>query len=156
MLASSSFAISRIGSCAFGDLTEGFQTTLPIEFGSKLMPLAKNGIRGDGPPSLVFGGFLSPQFTDFYPLREIYPQYMIDDRNEFQTQLTQNNWQQKATTHPCIEVFYNGTSTAHAFVISWGDGRGFVGVGPATPAVLSALEEAVKNISLDPGACSWN
>ena len=152
MVGPKALGVSRVGGGKIASATDQFVATVPIPFMSRQVD--SETVEMDGPIAMGLN-FPGPQIMDARTLRIMFPKLQNDTRTEFRKFFERAGWVHAENPNPCIEELLWSKNKTAAAVVSWGQDKGMVVVGPLTAEIQRAILQLVNSIQLKPGACAW-
>lgn len=150
--AASSLGVSRVG----GGKISSSESLFELQMAAPFLGLEeyKDAVIAIGPK-----GFSSTQLiSQFIQVREYSSRFhnlAKGDRQDTKNFFTGQQWDVFTKVPDCIEAYSYTNDTATSITMTWGQGKGVILEGPATPTVRQAMETTVQSLTLLPGACSW-
>lgn len=150
--AATSLGVSRVG----GGKISSSESLFELQMAAPFLGIEdyKDTVIAMGPK-----GFSATQFiSQFIQVREYASRFnklVTDSRRDTKSFFLSQNWDAFVTTQDCIDAYSYTNSTATSIALTWGQGKGVILEGPATPMVRDAIEKTVQSLTLLPGACSW-
>jgi hypothetical protein len=159
MTASSAKAISRVGSCAIGDPTDGFTAQIPIQL-ADIIPDAQDSVIAQGfnlPMGNPIGNPDPLVQVPIQPFHIVYPQLVGLSKIALIDQLETDggNWTLEDSPDPCILVMTSTSQNTRTTLATWGDGKGMVLTSPLESNVDVYVQNIVSSTVLVSGACAW-
>lgn len=154
--ASTAFPASRVGNGTVSNDVVGFQTDAPAPY-YRPQTYSDGNVRFEGPMSLLSnGGVPSPQLIFLFILENVDPDLKGQtDRQMFRNHFESLGWQRFDHADPCVEAFTKPGQNAINYILSWGDGRGIVGVTFDHPMQRVDVSRMVNNLRVMEGSCAW-
>jgi hypothetical protein len=145
-------AVSRIGGGKVSSVDSGFEIKVAQPFLG--LDQLQDIIMANGPI-----GFNNNQLVSQFILIKEFSVQFEDLKNESRESIKdffrKASWTSILSTNPCVEAFTYTNDSTTGTAMTWGDGKGIILQGPATPMVEQAIEETRQSAALVPGACAW-
>lgn len=153
LCASLSHAIGRSGNGKIVGWEDGFEADSPSAY---LLPkkMQEGGLRLARPFAMP-GSSSQDDHVDLRRLVVEYPTKANATRVEFVEAMLASGWRQVLSNDACKESFGFESANIRASLVAWGADRGVVILGVDAPSVAFAIDEIVRTLVIDPGACSW-
>lgn len=151
----SSQAISRSGGGKIESRELGFTADAPATY-ARTNPVENSGLR------LWSNTFLpgSPGFSPdaFIELRDYsseFSQLATSDRVQTSDEFARLGWTKTTHMNACVDVYSRSSTNVTSVAIVWGPRRGMVVLGGVSSEATTAIDEIVRTLSLESGACAW-
>lgn len=64
-------------------------------------------------------------------------------------------WTKTTHLNACVDVYSRSSTNVTSVSLVWGPGRGIVVLGGVSVEATTAIDEIVKTLNLESGACGW-
>ncbi|GEM_PF-4841812 len=140
--------ISRVGNGGLKSIVNGYSITVPRDYiNIQLLPSENARM------------FHERQFFAKTPSIELrnfvgeFPELALKDKNEIWQYLADRNWSLIPNNNFCGQILYQETETTMAYILVWGQSKGYVLIANKASQSRVYLEEIIKSTILEKGAC---
>lgn len=149
---STAYGIGRSGNGTIQSSVEGFEASAPVGF-EITSKLSHDRLRLLSPEPLFGPGGVQPLLLELSSVRYSLTGMTELSRASLLEAMAEKGWLRSPHRDPCVEAFFYEPGMAVAAF--WGDKRGLVVVGPASPQTKAAEMHLLETLTLLPGACAW-
>lgn len=145
------WAVSKVGGGTLSNEDVGFYCSIPLGY-QTFYVAPDQDVKMDAPHG-GRGSFVIPRFLVAHMLENEQPEWVgKTDASEFANHFAAAGWTRVPHVEPCVEQWEKPGTGALTRVLSWGDGRGVIFVGPSQ---YNDVRQIADSLRLVPGACSW-
>jgi hypothetical protein len=147
-------AVSRVGGGKIQSHFSGFELTITAPF-DKLLDY-QGGIVANGPNTFSPQLGIFRQFIEVSEFSSEFPDAIHLDKKSLTDRLSKSNWVENPSSISCAVELRQNHASVIAYLVTWGEGKGFVIKGPRSPQVETAMRAILASLKIENGACTWN